>query len=352
MAVHSKTDPLRPIHLTVPGKLVLAGEYAVLAPGEPGLVAAVSPGLTARWETGFEVLVAAPDLGVGPIGLAEAATELPFVARVASVIKEALDEPVPRGTLTLTGEARQDGQKVGLGSSASACVAAVRVWMQALGRNPTDEEVFRLAGVAHARQQSNGSGIDVAAISFGGLGCYRSLGTEFLLRLKGPAILTAPLAHAVWQPLQLPKGAVLRAGFTGQSAATAPAVAQVLAWAEAQPEKWIAFASASRRAVQACVKGLESGQLPTVHLGIREARRALRDLGVAVGLLIETPKLAALADAAEALGASGKASGAGGGDCGIAVIESGEQEQRLIARWTPLGIREVPITLAPAVTSA
>lgn len=349
MALHARPEPVRTVALTVPGKLVLAGEYAVLAPGEPGLAAAVSPGLSARWDKGLEVQVAAPDLGVAPIGLAEAATDLPFVAKVAAVIKEAFNEPVPRGTLTLTGGQRLDGQKVGLGSSASACVAAVRAWLQAMGRSPSDEEVFRLAGVAHARQQRNGSGIDVAAISFGGIGCYRSLGTEFLQKLTGPAILTAPLGQTVWQPLTLPKGVVLRAGFTGQSAATAPAVSQVLAWAEAQPERWVAFASASRRAVQTCVRGLESGQLPMVHLGIREARRALRDLGIAVGLQIETPALAALADAAEALGGSGKTSGAGGGDCGIALVETGEPEQRLVSRWTALGIRDVAVRVAPAV---
>jgi phosphomevalonate kinase len=351
MAVRTKTAPSAAIQMTVPGKLVLAGEYAVLAPGEPGIVAAVAPGLTARWEAGPEVRVAAPDLGVGPVGLEAAANALPFVATVAAVIQEAMGKPVPPGTLTLRSDQRQDGQKLGLGSSASACVAAVRLWLQAMGQKLTDGDVFRLAGVAHARQQRNGSGIDVAAISFGGIGCYRSLGTEFLQQLSGPAILTAPLAQAVWQPLTLPPGAVLRAGFTGQSASTAPAVAQVLAWAEAQPESWIAFASSSRRAVQQCLRGFESGQLPTVHMGLREARRALRDLGLAVGLMIETPLLAALADAAEALGASGKTSGAGGGDCGIALVESGEQERRLQARWQQLGIRDVPIVVAPAVSA-
>jgi phosphomevalonate kinase len=349
MAVHSKPAPNLPIDLTVPGKLVLAGEYAVLAPGEPGLVAAVAPGLQAHWETGFEVLVAAPDLGVGPIGLAEAAEALPFVAKVAAVIKEALGQPVPRGTLTLRGQQRLDGQKVGLGSSASACVAAARVWLQAMGHPVTDEAVFRIAGVAHARQQRNGSGIDVAAISFGGLGCYRSLGMEFFLQLKGEALLTTPLPAGYWRPLALPKGTVLRAGFTGQSAATAPAVAQVLAWAEAQPQQWLSFASASRRAVELCVRGMAPGQLASLHMGMREARRALRDLGQAVGLLIETPSLCALADAAEALGASGKTSGAGGGDCGIAVIEAGEQEKRLLNRWQSLGITDVPITVAPSI---
>ena len=351
MAVQIRKEPILPVDATVPGKLVLAGEYAVLSPGEPGLVVAVAPGLVGHWETAGVTTVAASDLGVAAVSLDDARTALPFVAQVAAVIQEIFGQPVPVGALTLTGELQQNGQKYGLGSSASACVAATRIWLRAMKRPATSEQVFRIAGVAHARQQRNGSAIDVAAISFGGLGLYRSLGTEFLTQLSGPAILTTPFTSAVWQPLVLPAGAVLRAGFTGQSAATGPAVANVLAWAEAHPERWIEFAGASRQAVTLCLRGLEAGQLPAFHRGIREARRVLRGLGEAIGVMIETPLLCALADSAEALGASGKTSGAGGGDCGIAVIEAGDQEKRLMDRWHQLGIRDVPVTVVPLITA-
>ncbi|MBC7546097.1 MAG: hypothetical protein H7338_25490, partial [Candidatus Sericytochromatia bacterium] len=198
-------------------------------------------------------------------------------------------------------------------------------------------------------QQRSGSGIDVAAIAYGGIGLYRSLGADFLVQLTGPAIVNTAFSVAIWTPLAMPAGAMLLAGFTGQSVSTGPAVAHVLTWAEAHPQQWIEFASLSRQAVNVCVRGLESGQLPTFQLGMREARRVLRGLGQSIGLTIETPLLAALADSAEALGASGKSSGAGGGDCGIAVIEAGEPEKRLKDRWQQLGIRNVPVTVVPSI---
>ncbi|MBC7541125.1 MAG: hypothetical protein H7338_00190, partial [Candidatus Sericytochromatia bacterium] len=150
MALQIRKVPILPVDLTVPGKLVLAGEYAVLAPGEPGLVAAVHPGLVAHWEAADKTTVSAPDLGVGAISLDDARTALPFVAQVAAVIEEAFGQPVPTGTLIIQGQMQENGQKFGLGSSASACVAAARVWLTAMGRRPSPEEVFRIAGVAHA----------------------------------------------------------------------------------------------------------------------------------------------------------------------------------------------------------
>lgn len=333
------------LHLTVPGKLVLLGEYAVLAPGEPGIVLAVWPGLTVTWTAGEATTVAAPDLGVEPLPVADAAEALPFVWSAWQVLHEVYGKRVPAGSLVIEGQFALDGQKLGLGGSAAACVGAVAAWLQAMGEPARPEDVYRLAAVAHHRRQQNGSGIDVAAAAFGGLGCYRSPGPEWLGRLSGRAILTEPLPVPVWTPLTLPDGLSLSVGFTGASAATAPAVSAVLGWADSRPHDWRTFLEASRHAVTVAMDGLHAGLISQVLGAVRIARRNLQALGQSVALDIETSELAKLAEAAEALGGSGKLSGAGGGDCGIA-LTAPDRLDELHARWLQAGIRTVPVRLA------
>ncbi len=45
-----------------------------------------------------------------------------------------------------------------------------------------------------------------------------------------------------------------------------------------------------------------------------------------MGLVIETPQLSQLCDLAQTYGAVAKSSGAGGGDCGICLVDSKEQK--------------------------
>lgn len=334
-----------PIQVTTPGKLVLLGEYAVLAPGEPGIVLAVWPGLTATWTAAAATTVAAPDLGIEAMPVTAAAEPLPFVHSAWLVLQEVYGDAVPTGSLVIEGQFAMDGQKLGLGGSAAACVAAVTAWLKAMGEPARPEDVYRLAAVAHHRRQRNGSGIDVAAAAYGGLGCYRSPGPAWLGRLSGRTILTEPLPVPVWLPVALPEGLSLSVGFTGASAATAPAVTTVMAWAEARPDDWQTFLEASRHVVTMALGGLQAGLASQVHGAVRMARRILQGLGESTDLSIETGALADLAEAAEALGGSGKLSGAGGGDCGIALTAAAQLDD-LHRRWSKAGIRPVPVHLA------
>jgi phosphomevalonate kinase len=71
----------------------------------------------------------------------------------------------------------------------------------------------------------------------------------------------------------------------------------------------------------------------------------LARLDDAVGLGIFTPELTALCEIAEAVGGAAKPSGAGGGDCGIALLDAQASDAiaHLRQRWATAGVRHLPI---------
>ena len=76
---------------------------------------------------------------------------------------------------------------------------------------------------------------------------------------------------------------------------------------------------------------------------IRAARALLQRLGETSGSLIETATLHQLCEIAEAHGAAAKPSGAGGGDCGIAMAHSHTDAQTILTGWEAAGIRPLDL---------
>jgi phosphomevalonate kinase len=138
-----------------PGKLFLAGEYAVL-------------------EGGVALLAAVQRYAVGQF-LPEFEPETDLVAEAVARARETLGEvsdAVPEGTaLVDTAGFSEGGVKLGLGSSAATAVAAVGAVLEYAGVSlATNKELlFSVADAAHrAAQGGVGSGADIAAAVYGG----------------------------------------------------------------------------------------------------------------------------------------------------------------------------------------
>ena len=78
---------------------------------------------------------------------------------------------------------------------------------------------------------------------------------------------------------------------------------------------------------------------------IEESRRLLSDLSRTSGIVIETPRLRRLVDIARGFGASAKSSGAGGGDCGIALCPPGTDADAMCSAWEASGIRPLDLSV-------
>jgi mevalonate kinase len=223
-----------------------------------------------------------------------------------------------------------DGTKLGLGGSAAVTVAIVAA-IFALAEVATDppeqfhDAVFATAWRAHrAAQNGIGSGADVAASTYGGI-------VRFALRPRGlPEVA----------PLPRPGNAILLAAWTGATATTVDLVRRYLALP--YDERRSAFLRASRANVDRLANALRCGSISAAALD--SGSTALSQLAASTGLPLLTPRLLQLLAIARAHGAPAKSSGAGGGDCGIALTTDVAAAQRIRNAWRAAGL--VPLDLA------
>jgi phosphomevalonate kinase len=352
---------LREMQLRVPGKLMIAGEYAVLEPHQPAVVVAINRHVQATLRAADSWSVSVPAFGLekvafqpvaGGIHFTEPHPRLRFVQEglVVSVTPD-----TPPFSLVLESELEEaDGRKFGLGGSAAVVVATVGAVLHAHrlpGAPPPDAHtLFKLAAIAHFRAQGSGSGADVAASTFGGWLRYTSFQPRWLAarlaRGDSPqALSTEPWPFFSVERLSpLPRDLQLCVGWTGTPASTADMLVRVEALKEHEPQAFEAFLAESQRAVEHLVAGLQSANRQRALDALTRNATALRKLGAQAGVAIATPALERLTAAAQEAGGAGKPSGAGGGDCGIALIFGEREAARLAVLWQEAGL--VPLRLA------
>ncbi len=254
--------------------MVLSGAYAVLS-GAPALVAAVDRYVLAD-----------------------------------SARPSAFDAPEVRAALGPTAAApwfdpsalRENGQKLGLGSSAAIVVASLAALE--LDREPglSDAElcarVYEPALRAHRAAQGGGSGVDVASSAHGGLIAARRTDSGVLAVERS----------------ELPKGLVFEVWAHSLAASTAEFLAQIRALAARDPALHAARIAAQANAAEATLSAVRSHDAPSFIAGIARQLAALSALGEASSIAIVTPEHAELGRLALANGAAFLPAGAGGGD--------------------------------------
>ncbi|WP_244198545.1 phosphomevalonate kinase [Nocardia neocaledoniensis] len=242
-----------------------------------------------------------------------------------------------------------DGRKYGLGSSAAVTVATVAALARFHELELSAMDRYRLAMLATITVAPRASGGDVAAATWGGWLAYgspdRGLVAETVARGGVGAALRAPWPGLSVRPLPTPPGLALRVGWTGSPAST-PAL--VGAATRARGDRTV-FNARSNDCVQRLTTAVDAGDVPAIRAEIDCARELLLGLDETAQLGIMTPRLHALCAAAAAVGAAAKPSGAGGGDCGIAVIENTSTAAlaELTDRWVAAGIRPLPLRIHP-----
>ncbi|HEY6077317.1 MAG TPA: hypothetical protein VIW29_00845 [Polyangiaceae bacterium] len=261
-----------------PGKVVLSGAYAVLS-GAPAIVCSVDRYVTADSEQAAELVT--PEL-------------------------EAALEAGERAPWFDASALRQDGRKLGLGSSAAILVASL--YALAKGARPellhTElvQLVFERALRAHRIAQAGGSGVDVACSAFGGTLSYRLLG-------DGPRCA----------PLALPGGLVVELWTCPEASSTRALLTAVGALSESSPDEHQRLLFAQALATEQASAAASSADAAAFVAALRAQHRALHALGRAAGVPIVTPELAELNPAAESQNGVLLPAGAGGGDIALFV---------------------------------
>lgn len=251
---------------SAPGKLLLFGEHAVMY-GYPCIVTAIS-----------QRLVVKPGEPQGDTRFIEAATA-------------AWGQPGQK----FLAESDFSG-KYGFGSSSAVTVATLK----ALKPEATVQELFDTAYRIILDVQGSGSGADVAAAIWGGTLYYA----------KGKII----------EPLKITEIPLI-VGYTGVKADTVSIVADVAKKKKVNLEKVERIFDAIGLLANDAKSKMIEGDWERVGRLMDFNQEYLRDLGVS------SEKLEALISAAKAAGAGGaKLSGAGGGDCMIALASEDKRK--------------------------
>jgi phosphomevalonate kinase len=133
----------------------------------------------------------------------------------------------------------------------------------------------------------------------------------------------------------------LLVGWTGTPASTATLVQRYLAARNGGAAKRAVFVQDSRACVAMFLQAL--GQGTVSEAALNSNGDIIEQLGAALGMTLATSRLRTLVALARQQGAGAKLSGAGGGDCGIALTRQPAVADRIRDAWRAAGI--VPLDL-------
>lgn len=355
------------ISVKAPGKLYIAGEYAVLEQNCPAILVALN-----RY---VFVTISRSHNQRGSIYSQQYSQDsLHWVRRGDKIIIDNRDNPfafilsaikyaeqyvhecgIRLAVYDLHVNSNLDspnGKKYGLGSSAAVTVATVKAILQFYHLQATRDLIFKIAAIAHYTVQKNGSAGDVAASVYGGWLAYQTFDKKWLLRELARKHLSAVVTEA-WpglkiQSLQPPKGLQLLIGWTQKPASTSQLVDESNAKKTVLQYSYAKFLLNSRQCVLQMIAGFVQGNVKAIQKQIRCNRLILERFGKLNHIAVEIPRLHKLIAIAEKHHGAAKTSGAGGGDCGIVIGSAATETAALKAEWLANGILPLDFQVHPA----
>jgi phosphomevalonate kinase len=305
------------VAVSAPGKLFLAGEYAVLA-GGTAVVAAIDRRVVARFVPG-----AKPST---PLVAETVRAVHDLVRSGGQLIGQMLGEMLTEGAPEIDSSALSEGgRKLGLGSSAAVAAASIGALLEAVGMDLDQERplALRLALRAHrAAQDGRGSGGDVAVAVIGGVIAYTRRGAS---------------AETIRPVAANPPGELV-VFWAGSPSSTVDHLRAVERLAERDPTTHASRLLEIGEAADEFLRAYESGQAAALIEAVGRSHRALEALGRDADLPIVTPALEAAAALAGECAGAAKPSGAGGGDVGIAFFAHPDAAQAFRARAPQLDL--------------
>ena len=314
------------------GKLYWAGEYAILEPGQLALIKAIPIYMTAEIKASNNYRLYS-DMFSYSVDL-RPDSSYALIQETVALVEEYLTAQgveLQPFSLDIRGKMEREGKKFGLGSSGSVVVLVIKAMLAFYERLADRELLFKLASAVLLKRGDNGSMGDIACIVSEDLVLYQSFDREkvadWLEKEDLQAVLDRDWGFSIRSVEPALKFDFL-VGWTKEVAVSSHMVKQI------KENMNFSFLQASKETVANLVKALEVGQEETIIDLLGQASRLLEGLSSD----IYTPSLRQLKDASRNLKAVAKSSGAGGGDCGIALSFDQDSTTLLKKRWADLGI--------------
>ena len=314
------------------GKLYWAGEYAILEPGQLALIKDIP--IYMKGEIAFsdsyciysDLFDFAVDLTPNP--------DYSLIQETIALVEDFLiylGQTLRPFSLEIRGKMEREGKKFGLGSSGSVIVLVIKALLALYDITVDSELLFKLASAVLLKRGDNGSMGDLACIVAEDLVLYQSFDRQKVAAWLKEEHLATVLERDWGFSISHVQPALecdFLVGWTKEVAVSSHMVQQIKKNINQN------FLSSSKATVATLVEALEQGKAEKVIEQVEVASKLLEGLSAD----IYTPSLRQLKTASQDLQAVAKSSGAGGGDCGIALSFDVQSTETIKSRWADLGI--------------
>ena len=317
------------------GKLYWAGEYAILEPGQLALIKAIPIYMKAEIKASDDYRLYS-DMFTYSVDMRPDSSYALIQETVALVEEYLTSQGVDLRpfSIDIRGKMEREGKKFGLGSSGSVVVLVIKAMLAFYERPVERDLLFKLASAVLLKRGDNGSMGDIACIVSEDMVLYQSFErkkvAEWLEKEDLPTVLARDWGFSIRSVEPALKFDFL-VGWTKEPAISSDLIRQIKGVIK-EP-----FLKESQTAVENLEKALHEGNQMVIKTSIQRADQNLK----ALNPLIYTPALKVLQQATEGLSACAKSSGAGGGDCGIALSFDPVETQTLIDRWKEKNIEVI-----------
>ena len=364
------------VKVSAPGKVCISGEWAVLEKGNSLIVASVNKRIFADIKKSKDnfIYVSIKDFGIKRLKASINNNKLVFEKKLSPTekqsclfVKSAIEavakylgkiEPFEITTWGEETTTKVDNKvvSVGIGASAASTVATVGAVLRFHGKDiekkASKGKIYKLAAIAHYFAQGKiGSAFGIASSTFGGVIVYKKFNPSWLIEQIDKGISFSEIVTMEWpdlyiNSLYIPSGFNLLLGWTGNPSSTPKMVKKMNKWKSNNKRKYKSMLGKIGLLVEKIIKAWKSEDEEKILSLLKKNGELLKSLGDEAGVNIETKKLAILREVANKNKGAGKVSGAGGGDCGIAITFDQNDSGKIIEGWKEKGIDPIDIELS------
>lgn len=335
---------------SAPGKLFISGEWAILEPKNFGIVAAINKRIFAEIKKSPDenIYLTLKDFGLNELRASFSHGKLKFLKRLTKkegriliFSKTAIETMLEYLSNWKPFQLKIWGQipeKIGFGFSATSTVAIVAALLKFHKEKLEKDKIFKISALSHFLAQGKiGSGFDICASTYGGVFVYRRFNPIWLKnQIEKESIKNIaenPWPNFYFEKLNKPKNLQLLIGWAGKSALTKKLIKKFHPWKEKNQSEYKRLIYGIGKLVKELILAWKLGRRKKILELIKKNENYLAELGEKSGLNIETKKLKKLTKIAEKFGGAGKLSGAGSGDCGIALTFDKKIANQIKKEW-------------------
>ena len=314
------------------GKLYWAGEYAILESGQLALIKAIPIYMKAEitFSDSYRIYSDMFDYAVDLTPNLDYSLIQETIALVQDFLADR-GQTLRPFSLEIRGKMEREGKKFGLGSSGSVVVLVIKALLALYNLSVDQDLLFKLASAVLLKRGDNGSMGDIACIVAEELVLYQSFDRQKVVAWLEEENLSTVLERDWGFSISQVRPALecdFLVGWTKEVAVSSHMVQQIK-----QNINQI-FLTSSKETVATLVEALEQGNAEKIIEQVEVASKLLEGLSSD----IYTPSLRQLKEVSQDLQAVAKSSGAGGGDCGIALSFDVQSTETIKNRWADLGI--------------